>query len=301
MSFAGEWVRRGEGKHMQSRRIRASGQRLALAAFITLALGACGGGGGADSTPVATAPSAVETSPAAGAPPSASGPAAPGGTSTTSAPATAGSASSSPTSAASSAASSTSASSSSSTNSSSATPAVVAHYALGPVAIVDPTRVAYPFPTDYQTLLGMLPSVDGGYSTVWMTAAFDAAGQVQRSYFRQLYDATGHPIGGKTSIAAPAPDMGSALSASMAAGRIDAADGGYFLGSSTYQKVPLRLQHYAADGTAIDDPVDLHLGLEGYYLAHLLLPGGAVALTWQNVTRVDTGSLFTALLVPGAH
>ena len=172
------------------------------------------------------------------------------------------------------------------------------HYALSPVDVVDPTR-ATPA-SDSQNLLGMLLTPDGGYSIVWMTAALDAAGQVQRSYFQQIYDSTGHPVGGKTPIAAPSADMSSSLAMSMSV-RIDALDGGYFLGSSTYQKVPLRLQHYAADGTAIDGPIDLGLGLEGYYLAHQTLPGGVVALTWQNVTRVNTGSLLTALLVPGPH
>ena len=168
-------------------------------------------------------------------------------------------------------------------------PLAEVRYALGPVESVEPAP-----PAEYQNLEGMLATPDGGWRIVWMTAAFDAAGDLQRSYFEQRYDAAGQRIGEKTSIAAPTEDMSGSRSA-----RVDALGGGYVeVAPPDALRPSLRVQHFAADGTALDAPVQLGGAAHGWYFAWLSLPGGAIATTWQPLSSVAPGPLQTALLVP---
>ena len=173
----------------------------------------------------------------------------------------------------------------------SSTPAAEVRYTLGPTSTANATTV------DFQTLVGMSATGDGGYRIVWFTATFDAAGAVQRDYFEQRYDAAGQRVGGETAIAAPAED----LSASREA-RVEALGGGYLqFGLTDALRAGLRIQHFAADGTALDAPIELGGAAHGWSAARLALPDGAVAITWQPLSSVGPGEMQTALLTPASR
>ena len=266
-----------------------------LALGLSFALAGCGGGGGGG-TDVAAANGPSTGGAAASGAPSGAGPApatspgvtSPGGTST------------SPTAPASTPSTSTPASTPSTTTPSAAgptspTPApAVAHYALGPQSSVVPVASS-----DFQDLVGMSATVDGGYRIVWTTSVFDTPTHVQTSSYEQRYDATGQRIGDRTLIATPTDDMSGSLS-----GRADALDGGSVQVGHLVpdgQHPTLFVQHYAADGTAIDAPVELGGPAIGWRSAMLALPSGAIAITWQSVSHVGPAPLQTAVLAPAAR
>lgn len=167
-------------------------------------------------------------------------------------------------------------------------PAAEVRYTLGPTSIANATTA------EFQTLEGMSATDDGGYRIVWFTATFDTAGAVQRDYFEQRYDASGQPMGGETAIAAPAADLSASRDA-----RVEALGGGYLqFGLTDALRAGLRIQHFAADGTALDAPIELGAAAHGWSAARLALPNGAVAITWQPLSSVGPGELQTALLTP---
>lgn len=167
-------------------------------------------------------------------------------------------------------------------------PAAEVRYTLGPSSTANDTTA------DFQTLVGMSATSDGGYRIVWFTATFDAAGAVQRDYFEQRYDAAGRRVGGETAIDVPAEDLSASRDA-----RVDALGGGYLqFGLTEALRAGLRIQHFAADGTALDAPIELGGAAHGWSAARLALPGGAVAITWQPLSSVGPGEMQTALLTP---
>ena len=236
--------------------------RGAVAPFLVglaLALAGCGGGGGGDSTSLASA-SAGNPTPASAA--SGSGAVATGLGSGTAPPDSASPAPS--------------------------TPAAEVRYSLGTLSTANATTA------DFQTLVGMSPADDGGYRIVWFTATFDAAGAVQRDYFEQRYDASGQRVGGETGIAEPTEDLSASRDA-----RVEALGGGYLqFGLTDALRAGLRIQHFAADGTALDGPIELGGAAHGWSAARLALPNGAVAITWQPLSSVGPGEMQTALLTP---
>ena len=168
------------------------------------------------------------------------------------------------------------------------TPAAEVRYTLGPSSIANDTTA------EFQTLVGMAPTEDGGYRIVWFTATFDAAGAVQRDHFEQRYDAAGQRVGGETPVAAPAEDLAGSRDA-----RVEALGGGYLqFGLTDALRAGLRIQHFAADGTAVDAPIELGGAAHGWSAARLALPNGAVAITWQPLSSVGPGEMQTALLSP---
>lgn len=255
-----------------------------LALGLSFALTGCGGGGGGG-TDVAAANSPSAGGAAASGAPSAAGPApatspgvtSPGGTSTSpTAPASTPSPSTPP--------------SAAGPTTPAPTPAVT-HYALGPQNSVVPVASS-----DFQDLVGMSATVDGGYRIVWTTSVFDTPTHVQTSYYEQRYDAAGQRIGDRTLVAAPTEDMSGSLS-----GRADALDGGSVQVGHLVpdgQHPTLFVQHYAKDGTTIDAPVELGGPAIGWRIAMLSLPSGAIAITWQSVSHVGPAPLQTAVLAP---
>lgn len=168
------------------------------------------------------------------------------------------------------------------------TPAAEVRYTLGPSSVANDTTV------DFQTLVGMAATGDGGYRIVWFTATFDAAGAVQRDHFEQRYDAAGRRVGGETAIAAPTEDLSGSRDA-----RVQALGGGYLqFGLTDALRAGLRIQHFAADGTALDAPIELGGAAHGWSAARLALANGAVAITWQPLSSVGPGEMQTALLTP---
>lgn len=273
-----------------------SGTAALLALGLSFALVGCGGGGGGG-TDVAAAIGPSTGGTAASGAPSAAGPApatspgvtSPGGTSTSpTAPASTPSTPSTTT--PSTTTPSTSPPSAAGPTTPAPTPAVT-HYALGPQSSVVPVASS-----DFQDLVGMSATVDGGYRIVWTTSVFDTPTHVQTSYYEQRYDAAGQRIGDRTLIAKPTDDMSGSLS-----GRADALDGGSVQVGHLVpdgQHPTLFLQHYAADGTAIDAPVELGGPAIGWRSAMLSLPSGAIAITWQSVSHVGPAPLQTAVLAP---
>ena len=171
------------------------------------------------------------------------------------------------------------------------TPAAEVRYTLGTPSTANATTA------DFQTLVGMSATGDGGYRIVWFTATFDAAGAVQRDYFEQRYDVAGQRVGGETAIPEPAEDLSASRDA-----RVEALGGGYLQFGVTEQLRPgLRIQHFAADGTALDAPVELGGPSHGWSAARLALPDGAVAITWQPSSSVGPGEMQTALLTPASR
>ena len=170
-------------------------------------------------------------------------------------------------------------------------PAAEVRYTLGPVTTANTTTL------NYQTLEGMAATGDGGYRIIWFTATFDDQMVVQRAYFEQRYDAAGQRVGGETPIPKPTEDLSGSRDA-----RVEALGGGYLqLGLTDALRPGLLIQHFAADGTALDAPIQLGGPAHGWGAARLALPNGAVALTWQPFSSVGPGELQTALMVPGAR
>ena len=243
---------------------------------LLLTLAGCGGGGGgsavADGAP---APNPTVASAASGTPGLASG-LGPGGVSsgvTTTTPST----------------TSPEPASGSSSSQPQSTPAAEVRYALGPSSIANDTTA------DYQNLVGMSATADGGYRIVWMTATFDAEGVLQRAWFEQRFDAAGQRVGGETSIAEPTEDLSGSR-----AGRMEALGGGYLQFAFTDALRPgLLIQHFAPDGAALDAPIQLGGASHSWSAAGLALPNGAVAITWQYLSSVGPGELQTALMTPG--
>lgn len=258
-------------------KVRFDGQCRATALValgLSLALAGCGGGGGG--TDSASAGGASTGGAASPSPASGSGPAPtvspsvvpPGATTPVSSPSTSTPASTPPT-------------------------PVVVHYAIGAQGSVVPLASS----TDFPTLVGMSATADGGYRIVWTMSAFDTPTHLQTSYYEQRYDGMGQRIGDRTLIATPAEDMSGSRS-----GRVDALGGGSMqIGSLVPdgQHPTLFVQHYAADGTTIDAPVELGGPAIGWSSAMLALPGGAIAITWQSVSHVGPAPLQTAMLTPG--
>lgn len=170
-----------------------------------------------------------------------------------------------------------------------ATPPAEPRYALGPVTVANDTTAGF------QTLEGMALLADGGYSIVWMTASFDSSGAVRRDHFEQRYDAAGRRVGAETAISPPTDDLSGSR-----AGRVQTPSGGYVEFTLSDQLRPgLYVQHFSADGEALDPPIALGGASHGWSAAAVLLPSGAIALTWQALSSVGPGELQTALLVPG--
>ena len=241
--------------------------RGAVAPFLVglvLALAGCGGGGGGGDTTALAGASANNPAPASAAASGSGGLASGSGSSAT----PSGPASKPP-------------------------PAVAAEvrYTLGTTSTANATTA------DFQTLLGMAATGDGGYRIVWFTATFDAAGAVQRDYFEQRYDAAGQRVGGETAIPEPADDLSASRDA-----RVEALGGGYLqFGVTDQLRFGLLIQHFAADGTALDAPIELGGPSHGWSAARVALPNGAVAITWQPFSSVGPGEMQTALLTPAAR
>ena len=167
-------------------------------------------------------------------------------------------------------------------------PAAQVRYTLGPASIANATTA------DFQTLEGMAATDDGGYRIVWFTATLDAAGAVRRDYFEQRYDAAGRPGGGGGAPPAPTADPSRGRDA-----RVEALGGGYLqFGVTDQLRFGLLIQHFAADGTALDAPIELGGPSHGWSAARVALPNGAVAITWQPFSSVGPGEMQTALLTP---
>ena len=168
-------------------------------------------------------------------------------------------------------------------------PAAEVRYTLGPVTVANTTTL------DYQTLEGMSATEDGGYRVVWYTGSFDADMVLHLAYFEQRYDAAGQRVGGETPIDKPTEDLSGSRDA-----RVEALGGGYLqFGLTDALRPGLLIQHFAADGTAVDAPVQLGGAAHGWSAARVALPNGAVAITWQPFSSVGPGELQTALMLPG--
>jgi hypothetical protein len=183
---------------------------------------------------------------------------------------------------------STSAPPAGSTSSPASSPPAQVHYALGAK-----DNVVHETSLDYHDLVG-ISLIEGGYRIVFSTSLFDMPGHVHTSLYEQRYDQNGQRVGEKTLIDPPTDDM-----ASSRAGHADALGGGSIRYGSDFpdgQHPTLFVQHDGADGAAIDGPIQLGGVSIGWVRAMLALPDGKVVLSWQSVSHVGSGPLYTAVL-----
>jgi len=164
-------------------------------------------------------------------------------------------------------------------------PVAEARYSLGTALVANTTTEGF------QTLQGIGSSA-GGYRIVWVTASFDANGNVQRTTFERHFDAAGQPVGGEAQVESAGELSGNP--------RVQTPGGGYvqvYVGDQ--MRPSLFVQHFSASGEPLDPPIQLGGAAHSWSYTALRLPNGAIALTWQPVSSVGPGELQTALLVPG--